>query len=161
MSMRNPAWKKLFFARPRLTALVTAVAAATGFAITSVGTAYASGQNCAPDSAGQSSICMHIDGSSNVVADAIGSVKVTNGRGVGEWAGNGNWVTFNGHVQVVNPNGTTLCNSNTITLSYNAGTSCESSYQGATYTGAYCTILWVWTGSEYIKWGQECLNVFK
>ena len=83
-------------------------------------------------------------------------------NGIGEYDINDKWVYFPGHVQVVNPVGKTLCNSVTITLYSGAGTSCESPNQGATYTGNYCTILWVNKGgNEYYNYGEECLNVFK
>jgi hypothetical protein len=105
---------------------------------------------------------IYIDGSSNIVDAAVGSVSVTSSDGIGEYDIEGNWVYFPGHVQVVNPAGDTLCNSNMITLYSGVGTSCESPYQGATYTGNYCTILWVNKGGDsYYDYGKECLNVFK
>ena len=150
---------KTRLAKRRIAATATAFAAAMGFAVLSGGTADATASSCATISAGEN-ICLHIDGSSNIVADAIGSVSVTAGNGIGEYALNGNWVYYLGHVQVVNSAGTTLCNSNTITLTHGAGTSCESPYQGATVTGNYCAILWVYNG-EYHNYGKACVNVIK
>jgi len=163
MSKRTQVLRGLLLAKPRVTALIVAFAAAMGMMVASVAPAYASGTNCGPDAAGDATICMHIDGASNVVDDAVGQLQVTSSMGVGEWTqgGNGPFVVYTGHIQVVNPNGTTLCNSVSKTLNAGVGLSCESPYQGATYTGAYCTILWIWSGSEYNKYGQECLNVFK
>jgi hypothetical protein len=92
-------------------------------------------------------------------------LQVTGANGIGTWpspaSGNTAWVYYTGHIQVVNPAGKTLCNSITITLKHGAATSCESPNQGASPTGAYCTILWIWTGSEYRNGGQECMNVTK
>ena len=161
LPLRKPLLKRLLLAKPRLTALLVAFAAAMGMMVSSVAPAYASGTNCGPDAAGDATICMHIDGASNVVNDAIGQLQVTSSKGVGEWTQPGPWVLYSGHIQVVNPNGTTLCNSVTKTLAAGVALSCESPNPGATYTGAYCTILWVWSGSEYNQYGQECLNVFK
>lgn len=160
MSKLNPVWRKSLRAKPRITAIMVAFAAVLGWSILSGGSAYASGTNCAAGYEGLSNICMHIDGSSNIVADAIGSAQVTSSNGIGEYSQNNQWVYYIGHVQVVNPVGTTLCNSNSVTLTYGAAMSCESPYQGATYTGNYCTILWVYNG-EYHNYGEECLNVFK
>lgn len=147
------------FTKRRIAATATAFSAALGFAVLSGGSAQATATTCGQVS-GVANLCNHIDGGSNVVDDAIGSVSVTAAKGIGEYAANGNWVTYLGHVQVVNPVGTTLCNSITITLSHGAGTSCESPNQGATYTGKYCAILWVYNG-EYHNYGEECVTVTK
>lgn len=158
MSKSSTIMRKMFVAKPRLTAAAIAFTAAAGFAVASTGSAYATGQVCGNGTSGLSSICIHIDGGGNVVDDAIGSATVTSSNGIGEYAANGNWVTYSGHVQVINPKGTTLCNSVTKTLTHGTAMSCESPNQGATYTGEYCTILWVYNG-EYHNYGEECLNV--
>ena len=36
---------------------------------------------------------------------------------------------------------------------------CETPYQGATYTGDYCTILWVNENGGYHAVGEDCLWV--
>jgi hypothetical protein len=154
MSERKSVWRKLH-ARPRITALVVAFAAALGLTVTSMGAAYASGSNCNYDASGVSRVCTHIDGYSNIVTDAIGSASIYS-PGIGN-----SFTYYSGHVQVINPNGTTLCNSNTVTLSPGAGMSCESPYQGATYTGDYCTILWVYYNGGYHNYGEDCFLVFK
>jgi hypothetical protein len=152
MSERKSVWRKLL-ARPRIAALMVALAAALGLTITSAGAAYATGTTCNYDATEVIHLCMHVDGYSNVVNDAIGSVSI-NSPGLYNSSS-----YYTGHVQVINPNGTTLCNSNTITLSPGAGTSCETPYQGATYTGNYCTVLWVYYNSAYHNYGEDCLWV--
>lgn len=150
---------KMRLAKRRIAATATAFTAVLGFAVLSGGTAHATATNCGSAS-GLANLCMHIDGSSNTVVDAIGQVSVTSSNGIGEYAANGNWVYFSGHIQVVNSHGDTLCNSNTITLTHGAGTSCESPYQGKTYTGNYCAIFWVYNG-EYHNYGEECVDVIQ
>lgn len=150
---------KMRLAKRRIAATATAFIAATGFAVLSGGTAQATAGSCVSVSAG-ANLCLHIDGGSNIVDDAIGSVSVTATKGIGEYSLQGNWVYYLGHVQVVNSVGKTLCNSNTITLTHGAATSCESPYQGATVTGKYCAIFWVYNG-EYHNYGEACVNVTK
>jgi hypothetical protein len=161
MLKRTPAWRKMLVAKPRIVAIGIALVAALSMAVFSGGTAYASGTNCASGTSGLSKVCIYIDGSSNVVAAAVGSVSVTSSKGIGEYTADGSWVYFDGHVQVVNPKGDTLCNSDTIVLYAGAGTSCESPDQGATYTGSYCTIFWVYKGGDYSAYGNVCRNVSK
>jgi hypothetical protein len=159
MLKRTPAWRKMLLAKPRIVAIGIALVAALSTAVFTGGTAYASGTNCATGTNGLSKVCIYIDGSSNVVAAAVGSVSVTSSKGIGEYAEDGSWVYWDGHVQVVNPKGDTLCNSNTIVLYAGAGTSCESPDQGATYTGSYCTIFWVYRGGDYSVYGNVCRTV--
>ncbi|MEY9863052.1 hypothetical protein ABH935_008701 [Catenulispora sp. GAS73] len=154
MSMRTSVSRKLL-ARPRVAALGVALVAA-GLTVTSAGGASASASTCNYDASQVFHLCMHIDGSSNVVADGIGSVSVLS---PGFYDSSGNYYT--GHVQITNPNGTTLCNSITITLSPGAGTSCETPYQGATYTGFYCANLWVNENGGWHRIQQACVLVYK
>jgi hypothetical protein len=157
----TPAWRKRLFAKPRIAAIAVALLAIAATVSLSGGKAYASGTNCGSGTDGLSEICMYIDGYSNVVVAAVGEVTITGQKGIGEYDIDNQWINFPGHIQVVNPAGQTLCNSDTETLLDGTGLSCESAYQGATYTGNYCTILWAYLGGgEYDKYGEECLNVF-
>lgn len=160
MLKRTPAWRKMLLAKPRIVAIGIALVAALSMAVFSGGTAYASGTNyCKAGTNNLSKVCIYIEGSSNVVDAAIGSMSVTSSNGIGEYTLAGNWVYFDGHVQVVNPKGDTLCNSDTIVLYAGAGTSCESPNQGTTYTGNYCTIFWVYKGGDYSAYGKSCYEV--
>jgi hypothetical protein len=150
----------MLLAKPRIAAIVMALAAALTMTIFSGGTAYASGTNCKAGTNGLSRVCMYIDGSGNVVSAAAASVEVTSSKGIGEYSEEGPWVYWQGHVQVVNPKGDTLCNSDSIVLEAGASTSCESPDQGATYTGNYCMVFWVYKGGDYSAYGNVCVNVF-
>jgi hypothetical protein len=125
---------------------VAAAAAVVTFAAPS---AFASGENCNDNGSWNS--CITVDGSGNFI-DYISAESVSDNA-------------FNGaydlpfHVQLVNPNGVTLCNSPTRT---DTGTSLESCFwqpEKDELTGNYCLITWVYNG-EYHNVAEECLNVF-
>lgn len=111
--------------------------------------AFASGQSCNDN--GNWTTCISVDGSGNFI-DYVSGYSVSDNQYNGAYN-----LPF--HVQMVNPNGVTLCNSPTRT---NTGESVENCFwqpEKDELTGNYCLITWVYNG-EYHNVGEECFNVW-
>jgi hypothetical protein len=61
------------------------------------------------------------------------------------------------HVQLVNPSGTTLCNSNTAVD--NDGTTVSCTWHASSFaSGNYCAINWQYVDGEYQQYGKFCID---
>jgi hypothetical protein len=131
-------------------AVITASAALIGIASTP---AMASGQYCTTN---VYKICETVSGYSNHINQATATATV-------ELAGD-----LDFHVQMINPQGSTLCNSNTVVNSADGVTvSCPWTPNANENTGNYCAVVWeyvppsgAWGSSGYYEnEGQSCLYV--
>lgn len=67
---------------------------------------------------------------------------------------------LDGHVEITNPNGSTLCNSNTRYFGApNESETCTWTLNAETLTGNYCAHAWFFDKS-YFDGGDACVNVF-
>jgi hypothetical protein len=157
MSKWDLAWWKTRPGARRLAAFLAALAVVLGATVVAGGPAYASGLNCTDN--GDAVICINVNGASNIINQIVGHAT-TDGSVDGG---------VTGHVQVVDPNGKSLCNSKEVPLtSSSIYVSCVWNGGGKAYpTGNYCTILWIYAyrgaflGWQYVHDGlPECLNVF-
>ncbi|MFJ8336709.1 hypothetical protein [Streptomyces sp. NPDC094437] len=148
----------------RIAAFSTAVAAALSLAALSAGPAAASADLCSDN--GNAKVCTNVNGAGLVIHQIVGSATTDRAFNYSDAAGVVH--TFSGHVEVVNPSGTELCNSSTKALSgKGVSLSCLWHGYGETYPkGDYCTILWAYEyrgileGWVYVKEATECVNIF-
>jgi hypothetical protein len=137
-------WKKIC-AFGALPALISA-----GIIGLSSGPAYATGGSCAdPTFTYNITLCITVVGGGDYIDYVTATMTSTNPPPY-----------LNGHLQITNPNGSTLCNSGTRYFGApGESETCTWSLHAETLTGNYCATAWFYDGS-YFEGGQACVNVW-
>jgi hypothetical protein len=135
--------------RSKILLAFSLAAATTAAVIVTAPSALASGQSCNDN--GNWTTCISVDGSGNFI-DYVSGYSVSDNPYNGTYD-----LPF--HVQMLNPNGVTLCNSPTRTNTGESEENCFWQPEKDELTGNYCLIIWVYNG-EYHNEGEACLNVW-
>jgi hypothetical protein len=136
--------------RKLLLALSTATVVASALVFAAPSAAYASGENCNDN--GSWDTCITVEGSGNYIDWVYGFSQ-------SDSAFNGTYdLPF--HVQLINPDGKSLCNSATVTNTGTTSQSCFWESEAYQLTGNYCLLTWVYEDGVYHDVSEECLNVF-